>query len=486
MVIIFRFCVAVYLVFSVSQYAHAFEQKDGKLGYSGLAGGSITSQSAGNWTLNSDGSSQRKQHVNIRGNSSAGNFRSGFDATYKISRSMNAMGIAAILLDIVTDGFDTNDACVSATSLYNATSGKNLQCDGNGKIIKPVSDDNNSNVDTGVPNDVGELTGSWCINSFCSHQSAQAALYSKILQIYGHDVQVGIDHFTRDGKAAWGHFKYKDGNIWYGWNGWEIVYYSGDFTCVSGTYDAEKGYCVLDNPPPQTVDDVSDIYDPNELAEVEAWWGADPQISQQIEAQLTAPAEDKITTQPQPVVLPTKISTDSETGETKESTTTITPHIDPETANNYGQPVLNSTASTTTKTYKDGDLVKTETHSESTEVRAKPATGTNVTTVNDPSEQVTGCKLFQKGCDFIDWVEDDDVPDEPDILPVRDISTSPVATWSLDLGSAQCPAPYPLHLSFINKTINIDFSNACTFAGYFRMILLAFSYLFSVAIFIKS
>ena len=149
--------------------------------------------------------------------------------------------------------------------------------------------------------------------------------------------------------------------------------------------------------------------------------------------------------------------------------------------NKSSQPALDMKTRQETKTYKNGSLTGTTT-TEST------ATGGESTAIGGggggaaPTIDIpTDCDFMPTVCAFLDWVKNDDTPEDPDLSALiddRDFTES----YSITGGSKQCPPPYEFTVDFIGRTYGLSFEPACDFASKMYFFVMAAAYIFAAYI----
>jgi len=132
-----------------------------------------------------------------------------------------------------------------------------------------------------------------------------------------------------------------------------------------------------------------------------------------------------------------------------------------------GQPSGSSSTSTTTKPNNNP------------KAPADPATGGGVT-VKFP-EIPTDCDFMPTVCAFLEWFKEDDLGDDPDLKQIMH-DFEPTNTNFSVTGSKTCPAPYSIYIGLVDRTFDLSFEPACTFAGYLYFLVMAGAYIFAAYI----
>lgn len=143
--------------------------------------------------------------------------------------------------------------------------------------------------------------------------------------------------------------------------------------------------------------------------------------------------------------------------------------------NGSTSPALDMKTRSETKTYKNGALTGTTT-TEST------ATGGSGGVGAGPQIDIpTDCDFMPTVCAFLDWVKNDDTPEDPDLSALID-NRDFTETYSITGGSKQCPADYEFTVDFIGRTYGLSFEPACDFASKMYYFVMAAAYIFAAYI----
>lgn len=143
-----------------------------------------------------------------------------------------------------------------------------------------------------------------------------------------------------------------------------------------------------------------------------------------------------------------------------------------------------------TSTYTNG--VKT---SGSTSTTSRPAASSSNLPVSTPQpDPVTGsgsgsgfelpsfCSWAPVVCDFIDWFQDGDAGEDPDLSSIMKNDEEFAKTEIISFGAAVCPAPHTIHISALSMSVDLSFDFFCQFAEYAKALVLAAAYIFAAYI----
>lgn len=169
--------------------------------------------------------------------------------------------------------------------------------------------------------------------------------------------------------------------------------------------------------------------------------------------------------------------TDLDTGVTTTTETNIWHDFD--ISNNpSAKPKIDVKTTEETNTYKDGQLSSTSTKTETSPADTEqPSAGGAV----PPPEIPTDCDFHPTLCAWMDWTKQNDLDDEPDLKAIMH-DFEPSNTNFTVSGAKSCPAPYSIHIALIDKTVELSFEPACTFAGYLYFFVMAGAYVFAAYI----
>lgn len=135
------------------------------------------------------------------------------------------------------------------------------------------------------------------------------------------------------------------------------------------------------------------------------------------------------------------------------------------------RPALDLKTREETKTYENGELTGTTT-------TTSTSSGGSGDTPPPESEIPTDCDFMPTVCAFLEWFQDDDPPEEPDLSALID-DRDFVESYTIHGGSKQCPPPYELALPFIGQTYYLSFDFACDFASKMYFFVMAAAYIFA-------
>lgn len=93
----------------------------------------------------------------------------------------------------------------------------------------------------------------------------------------------------------------------------------------------------------------------------------------------------------------------------------------------------------------------------------------------------TDCDFHPTLCAWMDWTKQNDLDDEPDLSQIMH-EFEPTNTNFSVTGSKSCPAPYSIHVGLVDRTYELSFEPACTFAGYLYFLVMAGAYIFAAYI----
>lgn len=249
-------------------------------------------------------------------------------------------------------------------------------------------------------------------------------------------------------------------------------------TCSSGVYDPARYGCVSSDEAFEPVSDedfdaaIDEFYEP----EPADWPHVFPFIPD------TAP-ETADFTPPASVLFPPRVET-----VTVGDDTVVTEYSDmydfTVQGNSTSQPSVDVDFSESWKEYKNGSL--TGSGSNSTRYPSLPS---DLPIIPPDEGSPPGgdsiwpdfCSWASAVCDWLDWTKEPINEPEPDlssILTDEDFERN----YDINFGDNSCPAPIPLNIALINKTVELSYEPACEFAGYANPFVLISAYLFAIYI----
>lgn len=196
------------------------------------------------------------------------------------------------------------------------------------------------------------------------------------------------------------------------------------------------------------------------------------------------PPQLTIIKQPEPIKLPSKITTTQNPDGSTTATQTDT-IVNITINNNNNNLSTTITETTTTTTYQNGEKTDEKTTTTTTD-------SSDSTPQTEPeTEQITDCELVPTLCDtqrqiikqdkdFYDWIKEpfnEELPEFKGVEERKGIEQK----RTVDFGSASCPTPIEIN-TILAGNLRLSFQPWCDFAGMIKYLVLAAAYLLAIRI----
>lgn len=249
---------------------------------------------------------------------------------------------------------------------------------------------------------------------------------------------------------------------------------TGGITCKTGSYDVTHFGCYSSETEfvPVTESDIDSLVDSSYQSEPSDWDSLFPYIE---------PTSFTLDTPLTSLELSPEVSTstNSETG--KVTTTEKISSVDFIVSDNStSSPSISSTETSTDNVYIDGKLVSSNT---TTTTSKPPASGSSSLPPSSGSgfQLPDFCSWATPVCRFYDWVMEpfnDPEPDLSSIIHDDDFSK----TYDFMNHSKTCPEPIDIHITFLNRDIQLTYDFACDLAEYAYFFIMLSAYFSAIYI----